>query len=52
VPENPFPSDNICLSKALNKIPSVVVMEGSAFFFHGLAPLGISQGITVKARDG
>jgi hypothetical protein len=52
VPENPFPGDNISLSKALNKIPSMVVMEGGTFFLHGLAPVGISQSITVRARDG
>jgi hypothetical protein len=52
VTENPFASDNVCLSRALNKIPGVVVMKGGTFFFHGLAPVGVSQGFTVRARDG
>jgi hypothetical protein len=51
VPENPFPSNHICLSKTLNKIPSMVVMESSTLIFHGLVPVGISQSIAVRARD-
>jgi hypothetical protein len=52
VTENPFASDNVCLSGALNKVPGVVIMKGGTFFFHGLAPVGVSQGFTVRARDG
>jgi hypothetical protein len=51
VPENPFPSNHICLSKTLNKIPGMVVMESSTLIFHGLVPVGISQSIAVRARD-
>jgi hypothetical protein len=51
VSENPFSSDYICVTRARNKVPGMVVMEGSALFFHGLAPVGISQSIPVGARD-
>jgi hypothetical protein len=30
------------LSRTLNKIPGMVVMESSTLIFHGLAPVGIS----------
>jgi hypothetical protein len=39
------------VTRARNKVPGTVVMEGSTFFFHGLAPAGISQSIPVGARD-
>jgi hypothetical protein len=45
VAEDPFSSDHICLSRALNKVPSVVGVKNNTFFFHGLAPVWISQSI-------
>ena len=51
VTENALPGDHIGLDRTLNKIPGVVGMQSSTFFFHGLAPAGISQSITVGARN-
>ena len=48
--ENPFSSDHIGLGRARDKIPSVVVQEGSEFFFHGLTPVRISKSITAGTR--
>jgi hypothetical protein len=49
VAEDPFSSDHICLSRTLNKVPSVVGMKSSTFLFHGLAPVWIGQSITEGA---
>jgi len=50
--ENPFPGDHIRLGRTRDKIPSVVVQEGSMVFFHGLTPVRVSKGIPTGARDG
>jgi hypothetical protein len=49
--ENPLASNNIGLGEARNKISSVILHESSIFIFHGMAPVGISEGIMVGLRD-
>jgi hypothetical protein len=51
VSENPFAGDHICLRRTLKKVPSMVVVKGSTFFFHGLTPVWVSQSITEGAWE-
>ena len=49
--EDPFSGDHICLGRPRNEIPSVVVQEGSKFFFHGPTPVQISKSVTTGPRQ-
>jgi hypothetical protein len=52
VTKNPLSSDNIGLVRTLNQIPGVIAVKSSTFFFHGFAPVGVSQSIPVRAGMG
>jgi hypothetical protein len=52
VTKNPLSSDNIGLVRTPNQIPCVIAVKSSTFFSHGLAPVGVSQSIPVRAGNG
>jgi hypothetical protein len=49
--ENPFSSDHVCLGRARNKVPSVILNKSGMFFFHSATPMRISEGVTTRPRD-
>jgi hypothetical protein len=51
VPKNPLSSNNVGLNWALDKIPGLICIKSSTFFFHCLAPIGVCQSITVGTRN-
>jgi len=50
--EDPFSSDHVCLGRARNEVPSVVLNKSCMFFFHGATPVRISEGVTTRPRNG
>jgi hypothetical protein len=52
VSEYPLPSNNIGLEWTLNQVPGMILMKSSTFGFHGLAPIGVGQGIPVERGMG
>lgn len=45
--KDPFPSENICIGRARNEIPSAIGLESSEPINHGITPIGIGEGTIV-----
>jgi hypothetical protein len=49
--EDPFAGDHIRLGRTGNKVPGMIVQEGSVFLFHSPAPVRVGEGVAAGTRN-